>query len=185
MGWRAREVNQERTKRNQWALVLISFLTLATAVGGMVYLRYGHQVIQAVYEGRSTPFLNSLIEGQNAFPLELYLRTADGMLFAILTVSSIVIGLTLLFHFNLPFGIPLQWGIGAAFIFLMVSTQNFLPVLGENEAVYLVGPKKWLDPTFLANDWIWQKRQYSHFVFELLVSPFSLFLSPLASIPFS
>jgi SAM-dependent methyltransferase len=58
------------------------------SVGGVLYLAYGHRLITAMYEGRSAPILNRVIEGQALHPLAQYLEAADQLFLSMLLVLA-------------------------------------------------------------------------------------------------
>ncbi len=167
------------TKENQifflrWFVVFsaILFLTLP-------YFFFGHSVIQAIYEGRSYPFLNSLIEGQQNFPLKVYLETADGMFSGFLFICLLVFLIAGVVYFEPPSRDRWRWRLARMLTLFMVSMVFFRPYLLENELVYLIHPKRIFDPSFLSSDWTWNRGVYTHLVYDWLLAPFTLFLSNL------
>jgi hypothetical protein len=59
-------------------LALVLFLCFVLQ---MLYALIGHQLIKAMYDGRSVPILNKIIEKQAMYPLEFYFRNADLIFF--------------------------------------------------------------------------------------------------------
>lgn len=143
------------------------------------YRLYGPALIQAVYEGKSIWFLNSMIEGQKTWPLTAYRETGDAMMFSF--AGTALIGFFLVKFLRSRQGRDERWcwRIAGALVFLIVSAAYFRPSFGENELVYLINPKRLMNPAFLANDWTWQKEPLGHFIFDLVTSPLTLVLSDL------
>ncbi len=57
---------------------LAGAVVVAYASGGwLVYRRFGHRVIEALYRGEGPAFLNSIIESQSSQPLSFYFDLAD------------------------------------------------------------------------------------------------------------
>ena len=154
---------------------------IALAAAGCLTLWYslqGHGLIRTIYEGKSFGFLNAMITGQRDFPLQVYYRTADATVIAL----SVMAGIAGILSSLLSSGGWMArhgWKAAGILTFFMVSAANFLPAFGENELVYLIFPKRLADPEFLAFDWTWKGGQYEHFIFDALVSPFTLFLNDL------
>ena len=64
-------------KENKIALFVIGAIFLCLAIGWISYSLFGHQLINAMYEGKSIGILNMVIEGQAAHPIEEYYKEAD------------------------------------------------------------------------------------------------------------
>jgi hypothetical protein len=68
-----------RTQRLFLICVLGTLFILA--VGTTIYYFYGHGLIRTVYEGKSSDFLNSIIEHSDKHPLEFYLSKGDRVVY--------------------------------------------------------------------------------------------------------
>lgn len=62
---------------NKTGLILILIILLGLIISGILYTLFGHQIITAMYEGRSIGFLNKIIEGQEKNSLEYYFEIVD------------------------------------------------------------------------------------------------------------
>jgi len=160
--------------------IAIGILLLLMVLGTILYILFGHQSVQAIYDGKSFVFLNSLISGQDTWALKTYLDTSDGMFFTGMVLASVA--MFLLWRLNIcgQLGEKEKWMIGGGLVFLMILASFFRPSFGENELVYLIHPQKIANPEFLANDWTWQNNPYSHLIFDSVVSLFTLFLGDLS-----
>ncbi len=69
----------------------------------------------------------------------------------------------------------------AAFVisFSVIVVKFFKPAITANEYVYLINPKKLIEPDFLVNDWTFSNLITSHFIYDLFVCPLFLFFEPL------
>ena len=94
------------------------------------YWLYGHALIQAVYEGKSIWFLNSMIEGQKTWPLATYRETGDAMMFSL--GGIVLIGFFLVKFLNSRQDRDGRWcwRIAGALVFLIVSAAFFRPLFG-------------------------------------------------------
>lgn len=88
-------MNRDRLKENKITISLVSVLVLCLTVGWILYLLFGHQLIKAVYEGKSIEALNTLIKYQNEHPIEYYLNRADVLAY-IYTIVIIIFSAWLL-----------------------------------------------------------------------------------------
>lgn len=155
------------------------FVIVFAAMISVGYQFYGHALIQSVYEGRSISFLNSMIEGQKTWPLAVYWETGDALMFSLLGIVLIGFFVTQFLCSKRGRDERWNWGVAGILVFFMVAAAHFRPVFGENELVYLINPRRLMNPGFLAHDWTWQNASYGHFIFDLLISPLTLFLSDL------
>jgi len=64
-------------KENKLLIIVAGVLFLCLAIGWILYALFGHQLIEAMYEGRSIGFLNRIITGSAKHPIELYFEDAD------------------------------------------------------------------------------------------------------------
>lgn len=64
-------------EENRLLIIVTGVLFLCLVIGWILYALFGHQLIEAMYEGRSIGFLNRIIEGQATNPVELYFEMAD------------------------------------------------------------------------------------------------------------
>ncbi|GEM_PF-4752116 len=163
-------------------LNLKSFLlkiSAALVLLSAAYLLWGHALIAFIYGSQSLPLLGRLFEAKNQFPLEVYLRTGDAYWIAILLIGVL---------FLIPFRILLdpgisesrRWAAAGALMFAAVVLFYFKPYFAENETVYLISPRRLLNPDYLTKDWTWNRGLYTHLFFDLLLSPFTLALNDYA-----
>lgn len=68
-------------KRNRTQILFVFALLVPLVTGWTLYGLFGHQLIQAMYEGKSIAVLNSIIKGQATRPLENYIQRADILFF--------------------------------------------------------------------------------------------------------
>ncbi|MUL36567.1 hypothetical protein [Gloeocapsopsis dulcis] len=67
-------------------------LTICLTIGGILYFIFGHRIIEAIYKGEATAFLNKEFKGRTENPLSFYLRKADLLyLSANILISSFVL----------------------------------------------------------------------------------------------
>jgi hypothetical protein len=77
------------TQPNRSLIILNLVVFLCLAVAWILYALFGHRLIEAMYNGESIGFLNSIIEGQSIHPLERYFQDANRMMWV---ASLIVVG---------------------------------------------------------------------------------------------
>ena len=75
---------QNRVKENKLLIIVTGVLFLCLVLGWILYTLFGHQLIEAMYEGRSIGFLNRIIKGQATNPVGFYFDKADRLFFALL-----------------------------------------------------------------------------------------------------
>lgn len=63
------------------AVILILFFSICLIAGWIYYIFNGHQLIRTMYDGRSVGFLNKIIKGQSAYPVEYYFHLSDFLVF--------------------------------------------------------------------------------------------------------
>lgn len=160
-------------------LLFALFFVFAAMTATVVYIPYAHGIIEKIYKGESIGFLNALITGQAIYPMEVYWATGDAMLYAFASMAIFLALILILWSFRHYFHEKVKWVLAAAFSFLLVLATFFKPEFSENETVYLIMPRKLIDPSFLINDWTWSKHPPFHFVFECFMSLFAFFLSDL------
>ncbi len=81
-------MRQNSLRKNRifvWGLII----SLVVGCICILYFLFGHQLVKAVYEGRSAGVLNRIIEGQSRFPLEVYYRKADAIFISYLILFSL------------------------------------------------------------------------------------------------
>lgn len=76
-------------RKNKLFLFFITITLLCIVASSIIYLCYGHRLIEKIYRGESIEFLNRQIEGQQTNPLEFYLIKADQLFLIILFIFSI------------------------------------------------------------------------------------------------
>jgi hypothetical protein len=64
-------------KKNRVLTIFTLVLLLPMLIGWILYALFGHELIKAMYEGTAAGFLNNLIEGQAAHPLQHYIGAGD------------------------------------------------------------------------------------------------------------
>lgn len=142
------------------------------------YAMWGHALISYIYRSDSFPLANFFFEGKNTFPLSVYLRTGDAYLAACVLISVLfLIPATFILHSDVSE--KLQWTAAGLFMFMLVMLFCFKPHFAENETVYLINPRRLLNPRYLSHDWTWIRGAYTHLVFDLLVAPFTLIMNDL------
>jgi hypothetical protein len=80
------------TKQNRVLLILNGAALLCIAVAWILYTRFGHRLIEAVYSGPSVEFLHKIMmmEGQDILPLERYVRGAEELMWSA-TLTGLVL----------------------------------------------------------------------------------------------
>jgi len=73
---------QSRFKKNRLPIIGIAVLFLCLTIGWILYTVFGHQLVEAMYEGRSIGFLNRIIDKQTTHPVRDYLEVADKLFLA-------------------------------------------------------------------------------------------------------
>jgi len=73
-----------------FALTLLLFL----GIGSMTYSLFGHQLVKAMYEGRSIEILNRVIENQKVYPLEYYYTIADRLFIGYSILFTLIFSIT-------------------------------------------------------------------------------------------
>lgn len=86
-------------KSSKKPIIFISALFLVSI--WILYPAFGHQLVKAMYEGRSLGIFNRVIEWQNAYPVEAYYEKADKLFYRSLIFFSSLF-LTILFIRFLP-----------------------------------------------------------------------------------
>ncbi len=66
------------------------FFLLILLCAVLLYLLFGHLLIQAMYDGKSLPFLNQIIEGRGTVPLEHYLEYANQWVWTVFALGAIL-----------------------------------------------------------------------------------------------
>lgn len=101
---------QQWLKENKKPVVFTSVILLCLAIGWIVYAQFGHQYINSIYEGRSTGFLDRVIEDPGMYSLEEYYKHADVRVRAVLAFATVltlvgfcvsVLGLRIVIKFTL------------------------------------------------------------------------------------
>jgi hypothetical protein len=77
-------------KENKLPRLVTVALFLCLLLGWILFALFDHQLIEAMYEGRSIGFLNGIIEGQATHPVEYYFENAN-KLFIIFQLILLVI----------------------------------------------------------------------------------------------
>lgn len=144
-----------------------------------LYCLWGHRIIAHLYHDQSFPLANRFFEGKNQFPLSVYCQTGDAFLAAGLLITFLFL-LPAFFILKSNLSEKSQWAAAALLMFTGVVLFYFKPYFGENEAVYLINPRRLAHPGYLSNDWTWKQGAYTHFLFDLLLSPLTLFLDDFA-----
>lgn len=83
--------NKRKISTNFIFKKLFFALLLCMAILWIAYSLYGHQLVRAIYEGRSIEILNRTIEGRHENPLEYYYLKADVIFIGFLILFSIFI----------------------------------------------------------------------------------------------
>jgi predicted membrane-bound spermidine synthase len=78
-------------KENKALSISMLTILLFLAAGYALYALFGHQLIRAIYEGRSIEILNKIIEGQSSYPLKYYYQEADNIFFVIFVSIPILL----------------------------------------------------------------------------------------------
>jgi len=88
---------------NRRAVVFTLILLLLLAIAYVAYSLFGHQLVKAIYEGRSIEALNRLIESERVNPLEHYYAIADKLFiwYLVLFTLFFIVVLGLLSSWNL------------------------------------------------------------------------------------
>ena len=108
-------------KQNKKMLLFIWSIVLCVSIGSVLYASFGHKLIAAMYEGKSTGFLNGLIMGRTMLPLGHYFKIADKTFWLIL-------GTTVCFLLSLALSYRYHWrftNIICIILFLASSTWVF------------------------------------------------------------
>jgi len=77
-----------RLKENKQLIILALLIFLI--IGYIAYSLFGHQLVKAMYEGRSIEILNRVIENQKVYPLEHYYTIADKMFIGYLILLTLI-----------------------------------------------------------------------------------------------
>jgi hypothetical protein len=64
-------------KKNKIALVVMLILVLSLPISWILYRLFGHQLITAIYHGKSIGMLNEIIASQDIHPLSYYIMKGD------------------------------------------------------------------------------------------------------------
>lgn len=163
-------------RSNCKTVIFSTFIATALLTAG--YTIWGHPAISYLYHSNSLPLVNSFFEGKNMIPLSLYLKTGDAYIAACLLLSIFFLTPSILLSRS-DASKKTQWTAAGIFIFMLVMLFYFKPHFAENETAYLINPRKILNPKYLAFDWTWMRGAYTHLVFDLLVSPFTLIMNDL------
>ena len=92
---------QHAFQRNKKAIILTLILFGLLCGWWLSYNLFGHQLIKAMYEGRSAAFLNGLIKNQSTYSIEHYTNKADHLVFKINYSSAFFFIASLIFFFLL------------------------------------------------------------------------------------
>jgi hypothetical protein len=103
-------------KENKALIIAILISLICMAIGWITYILFGHQLIKAIYEGRSIEFLNKIFEGQSVHPVEFYYKTLDTIFFSYLVLFAIFV------IFFITFKLLLAWDWTDLFIAALTST---------------------------------------------------------------
>jgi hypothetical protein len=76
-------------RRHRALIAVNAAIVLAVLGAWAAYRRWGHALIQAIYDGAAGP-LNNMIKGQDIFPVQRYLDLADGMLPMVLAGAVLI-----------------------------------------------------------------------------------------------
>ena len=90
-------------ERNRSLIVLNSGVFLCLITAWISYALFGHRLIEAMYNGESMEFLNSIIEGQSIHPLAKYLEGADEIMW--MATVRVIVGMVVLSSLVTVFGI--------------------------------------------------------------------------------
>jgi hypothetical protein len=90
-------------ERNRSLIVLNSGVFLCLITAWISYALFGHRLIEAMYNGESMEFLNSIIEGQSIHPLAKYLEGADEIMW--MATVRVIVGMVVLSSLVSVFGI--------------------------------------------------------------------------------
>ena len=83
-------------KENKLSIIITGVLFLCSVIGWVLFVLFGHQLIEAAYEGRSIGLLNGMITGQSLHPVEYYFELANELPFQMLFLSWMVIAVIFL-----------------------------------------------------------------------------------------
>ena len=90
---------QNPFKQNKKMLIFIWVIFICAIAGGAWYGFFGHKFVAAIYEGKSTGFLNRLIVGQTTHLPGYYFKIADKMFWQLLGAAvCFLLSLILLFR---------------------------------------------------------------------------------------
>lgn len=78
-------------KQTKIIVTFSGILFLCLLIGWISYDIFGHQLIEAMYEGRSIGFLNKIIEGQATTPVEFYFNKANSLFLCVNIIFCIMI----------------------------------------------------------------------------------------------
>lgn len=85
-----------KIKENRIVIILNLATICFLIIAWILYALFGHRLVETMYKGESTKFLNSIIKGQSIHPLEHYLQDASRMMWGISLAS---IGLSVVLSF--------------------------------------------------------------------------------------
>lgn len=114
-------------KENKLLIIVIGVLFLCLVIGWILYALFGHQLIEAMYEGRSIGVLNRIIGGQVRHPVEDYFKRADELFFNFIFLTLILFIIIYLANKNLK-GAKRHIFFMSIFICLLVFTYNSIHI---------------------------------------------------------
>lgn len=119
-------------------LLIVAIVFLIMVMGWILYASFGHQLIEAMYEGRSVGFLNRIIsERVTTHPVAYYLDAADRVFLLInVYLCLILISFSLVIcsvHINLALLILSFMGMGLVFI----CTSRYGVGVSADSTVYI------------------------------------------------
>src|SRR5919106_3115503 len=124
-------------KQNQIRVIVNSAVLLCIAIAWILYSLIGHQIIEAMYNGESIKFLNSIIDGQSIHPLAHYLQAADTVMWIIsllMVALSSVLTLLMTQRHGHAERLVRSWGVLVATAVLILMYGPFLLAHFRNSA---------------------------------------------------
>ena len=82
-------------KENQFLSLISGIVFLCLILSWILYGLFGHQLIEAIYNGESVGFLNRIIISQAMRPLEYYLNSADEVFYQMVFSNIVFCGILL------------------------------------------------------------------------------------------
>jgi hypothetical protein len=129
---------------NSTVLVIALAIFILMPVGWLLNIHLGHEIIRAMYEGRSICFLNRIIEGQAVHPVEHYFATWDS-LFLTLNIAFFT-GLMYVFLIaaNVRINLVISILSIAGILLALISTSKYGAGMTLDSAMYISAAQKLL-----------------------------------------